>query len=84
MVKFGKDLESNMLQKWAAHYIDYEALKSILKKGATVEVKREFHEAYEAQLKKVSAFFVAQLSGLESAAASRKDTLTKMTSLDQV
>ena len=84
MVKFGKDLESNMLKKWAAHYIDYEALKSILKKGATVEVKREFHEAYEAQLKKVSTFFVAQLSGLESAAASRKDTLTKMTSLDQV
>ena len=84
MVKFGKDLESNMLKKWAAHYIDYEALKTILKKGATVEVKREFHEAYEAQLKKVSAFFVAQLSGLESAAASRKDTLTKMTSLDQV
>ena len=84
MVKFGKDLESNMLKKWAAHYIDYEALKSILKKGATVEVKREFREAYEAQLKEVSAFFVAQLSALESAAASRKDTLTKMTSLDQV
>ena len=52
-MKFGKDLETNMVKKWEGHYIEYEVLKRILTKGQTVEIRREFHAMYDAQLKKV-------------------------------
>ena len=52
-MKFGKDLETNMVKIWEAHYIEYELLKRILTKGKTPEIKAEFHAMYDAQLKKV-------------------------------
>ena len=38
-MKFGKDLAVNTLEKWTQQYIDYKALKTILKKGPSDATK---------------------------------------------
>jgi SPX domain protein involved in polyphosphate accumulation len=83
-MKFGKDLATNMVKKWEAHYIDYEAMKRILTTGNTPEVKREFHAMYEAQLKKVSAFYLSEVARVEQAVATRNTQLKAMSAVDEV
>ena len=70
-MKFGKDLEANIVKKWAAHYIDYEAMKRLLSTGQSTEVKRAFHELHTGQLQKVSAFYLSEIERVEQAVSHR-------------
>lgn len=41
MVEFGLKLEDNKVSEWSEHYLDYEALKKILKKAKNAENKKD-------------------------------------------
>ena len=71
-MKFGKDLALNLVKKWEAHYIDYDKLKAILKKGQSAEAKAEFHAAIALELKKVSDFHISQVKDMERKVEGRK------------
>ncbi|GMH76350.1 hypothetical protein TL16_g07050 [Triparma laevis f. inornata] len=52
MVEFGLKLEDNKVSKWREHYVDYERLKSLLKKiKSTMKQRDEFRDKRAEKLK---------------------------------
>uniref|UniRef100_A0A7S2CKJ3 ribose-phosphate diphosphokinase n=1 Tax=Octactis speculum TaxID=3111310 RepID=A0A7S2CKJ3_9STRA len=68
-MKFGKDLQSNMIPEWVHNYCDYQALKQVLKVvqvGAVDEEQTKFFLLVEDELQKVNQFYLQKLNELES------------------
>mmetsp|Transcript_19151 Transcript_19151/g.41593 ORF Transcript_19151/g.41593 Transcript_19151/m.41593 type:complete len:856 (+) Transcript_19151:75-2642(+) len=64
MVEFGLKLEDNKVSEWSERYIDYEALKKILKKAKKSEKK--YGETYEENPTEAKAITKAYRSGAYS------------------
>ncbi|GMH72957.1 hypothetical protein TrST_g2521 [Triparma strigata] len=69
MVEFGLKLEDNKVSKWGSHYLDYERLKSLLKK-----IKSTMKQRDDARDKRAAKLKSLRYGGGEEGGAGMKDT----------
>jgi hypothetical protein len=70
-MKFGHQLEETLVSAWAEHYVDYKAMKKLIKqllaevpRKTPPEQAREFTTLLERQLDSVNAFYAYEEAGL--------------------
>jgi len=61
-MKFSKDLNGNLVEQWEEHYIDYDAMKKLLKEGPKEGVAAAFDEQYNKSLQAVNDFHAAKIA----------------------
>ena len=73
-MKFGQDLKANVVPEWAEGYIEYDSLKSLIRKisGAqTTTLKETLEEDFflllEKELEKVNKFYLKKVDDFEAA-----------------
>ena len=72
MVKFGKDLQDERISKWENEYLDYKALKFIIREeefnleSDNKEIFRSFDLSLEKELEKINKFYKENIGLLSS------------------
>jgi len=64
-MKFSKDLNGNLVERWEQHYIKYDGMKKLLKQGPQEGVEAAFDELYNQSIQIVNEFFRTKIDEYE-------------------